>query len=336
MFEAVGLSAAEERMYRLLVGVVEADSVAMAAMLEVTASEAQNVLDSLHAKGLVSRRVNGESVRFTVTAPDIGLGPLLLSGQEALERARGAVAHLADEYRSSVRRRDATQLVEVVTGAPAIRQQLRNLQLGTREESLWFCRSGHVAMPSEDNNEEFEMLARGVRYQVIYEQALLEEPGMITNVAAGIRQGEQARATPHLPVRMVIADRQLALCPLVRGGDGPGEPTAALVRDSNLLAALIALFESYWTNSSPLKVTEAAGALPAIEHAAPERTSEAVRHDDLYLLSLLVAGVSDKAIATQLGISQRTVQRRISDMMQRVGAETRMQLAWQAARHGWV
>jgi sugar-specific transcriptional regulator TrmB/DNA-binding CsgD family transcriptional regulator len=335
LFDAVGLDALEERMYRLLVGLVESDAGTVAGMLGVTAGQAQAVLDSLYAKGLVSRHSQGEDSRFTVTAPDIGLGQLLLSGQEALERARSAVAHLADEYRSSVRRRDATQLVEVVTGAPAIRQQLRNLQLGTREESLWFCRAGHVAMPSEDNSEEFEMLARGVRYQVLYERALLEEPGMIANVAEGIRHGEQARATPHLPVRMVIADRTVALCPLVRGNDGPGEPTAALVRDSNLLAALIALFESYWSNASPLKVSTEPGAPAIVEHP-PERTPEAVHQDDLYLLSLLVAGVTDKAIATALGISLRTVQRRISDLMHRVGAETRTQLAWQAARHGWV
>nr|WP_246211815.1 LuxR C-terminal-related transcriptional regulator [Phytoactinopolyspora alkaliphila] len=134
---------------------------------------------------------------------------------------------------------------------------------------------------------------------------------------------------------MVIADRKVALCPLVRGGDGPGEPTAALVRDSNLLAALIALFESYWANASPLHVFEGSQGT-ALQRSAPERTTNAVGDDDLYLLSLLVAGVSDKAIATALSISQRTVQRRVKELMDRVGAETRMQLAWQAARHGWV
>lgn len=322
-------------MYRLLIGVVEADPATMAVMLEITAAQAQALLEALHAKGLVSRLSRQDPPRFVATAPDIGFGPLLLSSQESLEQARSAVAQLTEEYRGSVRRRDATQLVEVISGAPAIRQQLRNLQLGTREELLWFCRAGHVAMPSEDNNEEFEMLARGIRYQVIYERALLEEPGMLANVAEGIRKGEEARSTPRLPVRMAIADRSVGLCPLVPSGGGLGEPTAALVRDSNLLSALIALFESYWSIASPLRLDDGPDG-PAAYEAVPERTSQAVHPDDLYLLSLLIAGVTDKAIASQLKISQRTVQRRISDLMQRVGAETRMQLAWQAARNGWV
>jgi DNA-binding NarL/FixJ family response regulator len=49
-----------------------------------------------------------------------------------------------------------------------------------------------------------------------------------------------------------------------------------------------------------------------------------------------VAGVSDKAVASRLGVSIRTVQRRISELMAVTGAQTRMQLAWQVARRGWL
>ncbi|MFD4745513.1 S8 family serine peptidase [Streptomyces rubiginosohelvolus] len=57
---------------------------------------------------------------------------------------------------------------------------------------------------------------------------------------------------------------------------------------------------------------------------------------DRRLLSLLVAGVSDKTIASQMQLSRRTVQRRIQRLMERSDAATRMQLAWHAARHGWL
>src|SRR5699024_4385162 len=130
----------------------------------------------------------------------------------------------------------------------------RTLQTSTRSEMLWFCRAGHVTMPSSDNDEEFAMLARGVRYRVVYERALLEEPGMIDSLILGVRAGEEARAAPTLPVRLAVADRSIALIPLVPVRDDVSEPTAALVRDSNLLTALIALFESYWTTASPLQV----------------------------------------------------------------------------------
>ncbi|MFD0332479.1 hypothetical protein ACFQZ0_01250 [Streptomyces erythrogriseus] len=49
-----------------------------------------------------------------------------------------------------------------------------------------------------------------------------------------------------------------------------------------------------------------------------------------------MARLGDKAIATQTGLSRRTVQRYVQRMMQLAGATTRMQLAWQAARRGWL
>jgi DNA-binding CsgD family transcriptional regulator len=263
---------------------------------------------------------SGES--YMPAPPDVSLGPLLVHGQEKLELARAAVSQLTEEYRGSARRRDSAQLVEVVTGVDAIRRQALNLQLGAREEMAWFCLEGNVAMSSSENVEEFKALARGVRYRVVYETGLLEEPGMMTSLADGIQAGEVARSIPKLPVRLAIADRSVALCPLVNH-DSAGEPTAALVRGSNLLSALIALFEIYWERASPLRVgdTSPGGPLDA---------------DERQLLSLLIGGVSDKSIAKQLDVSYRTVQRRLQELMRRVNAHTRMQLAWQISKLGWL
>jgi DNA-binding CsgD family transcriptional regulator len=334
MLGAAGLNPAEEHVYRLLIGVVDVDLSDLARTLTMTAQQARQVLKSLETKGLVSRS-DQNPPRYAATAPDVGFGPLLLGQHEALETARDAVAALTDEYRSSRRRHDAGQLIEVIIGAAAIRQQIRNLQLGARTELLWFCRAGHVAMPAEDNVEEFDMLKRGVKYRVIYERALLEEPGMIANVAEGIRHGEQARATSKLPIRLAIADRNIGLCPLVSSSGEPGEPSAALVHDSNLLSALVALFEKNWVSASPVRLMDDSGDA-TIRESAPDQTSAAVQPVDRYLLSLLLAGVSDKAIATQMGVSLRTVQRRVRAMMRRVDAESRMQLAWHAAPHSWI
>lgn len=341
MLEVAGIGPQEERVYRLLVATLDATPAAVSEQLTIAPDEAAVLLESLRAKGLASvvsassQDPAGHSPRYTPMPPDVGFDPLLLGRQEALDGARSAVAKLTEDYRASARRRDAAQLVEVISGVAAIRQQLANLQRGARDEIVWFCRAGHVAMPSSDNTEEFEMLAKGVRYRVIYEQALLEEPGMIENVADGIRQGEIARATSSLPVRLAVADRSIAICPLVPTAGGPGEPTAALVRESNLLGALLALFESYWDRASPLQLTVDNGPQKRIAPLAVG-AGGSLAADERYLLSLLVAGVTDKAIATQLHVSQRTVQRRVAELMARANAQTRMQLAWQVTRLGWL
>jgi DNA-binding NarL/FixJ family response regulator len=58
--------------------------------------------------------------------------------------------------------------------------------------------------------------------------------------------------------------------------------------------------------------------------------------DERQLLSLLLAGVSDKSIATQLGVSGRTLQRRLQDLMRRANAQSRMHLAWRVNELGWL
>lgn len=132
MLEAVGLGADEERVYLQLVITFETDPVRLAARLEMAPDDVRRALGALHAKGLVRPTTDPES--YTPTPPDVGFGPLLLAQQEALEGARRMVAQLGESYHESLRRRDAGQLVEVITGREALRQQLHDLQLGAREE----------------------------------------------------------------------------------------------------------------------------------------------------------------------------------------------------------
>ncbi|WP_416900553.1 hypothetical protein [Micromonospora echinospora] len=51
---------------------------------------------------------------------------------------------------------------------------------------------------------------------------------------------------------------------------------------------------------------------------------------------MLLAGLTDQVVAAQLGLSLRTLQRRLRYLMDPVGVQTRMQLGWHAARHGWL
>ncbi|WP_316745750.1 helix-turn-helix domain-containing protein [Streptomyces sp. MK7] len=333
VLEVAGVSGEEESLYGLLVAYGQATPADLAQRAGLSHADAARILDSLTSKGLASH-TDGTPRAYRATPPDVALLPRLKRSADALELARIEAARLVESYRDTIRRHDAGQLLEVITGAEALRQHLRQIQTSAQAEMLWFCKAQYVAMPSGSNAEEFEALARGVRYRVLYEKAFFDDEGAVDNVVAGVRAGEVARAVPNLPLRLAIADRSVAIFPLVAGGPhgSPEEPTTALVRDSNLLAALMALFERYWEDAVPLNVDDAG----AIEGTDAVGQPDVLSPTDRKLLALLVAGVADKAIASQMGLSRRTVQRRIQSMMERAGAATRMQLAWQAARRGWL
>ena len=54
---------------------------------------------------------------------------------------------------------------------------------------------------------------------------------------------------------------------------------------------------------------------------------------DTEVLALLAAGMKDDAIARQLGLSPRTVQRRVQVLCERLGARTRFHAGFLAAQH---
>nr|WP_202452000.1 helix-turn-helix domain-containing protein [Streptomyces sp. SID4948] len=331
--QAAGITAAEEAVYRFLVTAESVPAEVVAERCALGADEVAAALTALVAKAMISPS-DERPPRYRAHPPDVALLPQLNRRANALEQARSATADLLETYRATARRRDAGLLIEVITGAEALRQRLRQIQDGARDEMLWFCKAQYVAMPSGSNRAEYEALERGVRYRVLYERAFFDDEGAVANVAEGVRSGEIARAVTHLPLRMAVADRSMAIFPLVPGGPNgsPQEPTTALVRDSSLLDALIALFERYWEDAVPLHV-DASGAVTGTDAVG---TEEPLSTTDRRLLSLLVAGVADKAITTQMGLSRRTVQRRIQQLMELAGAATRTQLGWQAARRGWL
>jgi DNA-binding NarL/FixJ family response regulator len=54
------------------------------------------------------------------------------------------------------------------------------------------------------------------------------------------------------------------------------------------------------------------------------------------MLTLLVSGLKDEAIARQLGWSLRTMRRRTSRLHELLGADNRFQAGVNAARRGWI
>ncbi|MEV5574774.1 LuxR C-terminal-related transcriptional regulator [Spirillospora sp. NPDC052269] len=113
-----------------------------------------------------------------------------------------------------------------------------------------------------------------------------------------------------IPLKLAIADGATAILPF-SSDEREMVDSAFVIHAGNLLDALVRLFELLWPSSIPLPGQD-----------APVETDL-----DRQLLTLLAAGLKDDAAARQLGISVRTLNRRVSDLMQRLGARTRFQAA---------
>jgi DNA-binding NarL/FixJ family response regulator len=101
-----------------------------------------------------------------------------------------------------------------------------------------------------------------------------------------------------------------------------------VIHGSVLLDAFLALFDYVWSAAVPLRVTD---------NGAPGSGEPgSLSAEDRRLLSLLLSGLTDEAIAAHFRVSVRTVERKIQAMMRAANVRSRVQLAWKAAQHRWA
>lgn len=290
MLRALGVGAAEERVYRALVARPSASVAELVAELAVEPAGMRRSLDLLAASGLVARAVDAPD-RYVAAPPAGAIGALIESRRGDLDRVESAVAELAEQYRRAVGGRSVGDLVEVVTGGDAVRYRLAQARRGATSELATFVPAERGAVVED------QPAPRGVLRRVVLARGVLEQPAAMSAVRAAIRAGERVRVADRLPLRMTVADRTVAVVPL----SGDGEPGAVLVHPSSLLDALVALFDAVWVAAVPL--------LGPDPPAAPDPAA-GIDEEDFRILSLLLVGLTDRSVASQLGLSMRTVQRR--------------------------
>ncbi|MFM9628806.1 MULTISPECIES: helix-turn-helix domain-containing protein [Streptomyces] len=323
MLGAIGLDERHESAYRALVSVGAADVPDLARRLALGEQDTERALRRLERHGLAAQS-SGRPGRWVAAPPGVALGALLTRQRHELEQAELTAALLAEEYRAAAAEPSVHDLVEVVTGAAAVSQRFLQIQLGATEEVCALVTGTPVAVTGVDNDAEEQAAARGVRYRVVLERAVLDQPGGVTELTAALGRDEQVRVVDEVPTKLVVADGSLALVPLtVRSA----EPAALVVHASGLLELLSGLFESVWRQALPLRLDER-----GVTEEGPDGPDAA----DLEILSLLLAGLTDASVAKQLGVGLRTVQRRVRRLTELAGVTTRLQLGWHAHERGWV
>ncbi|AWW43541.1 helix-turn-helix transcriptional regulator [Streptomyces cadmiisoli] len=328
MLEAIGLNERDEAVYDALIRRTRANTAELAADCRLSAQVTSRSLRSLVGLGLAST-APGRPVTYVAVPPDSGLEAVLRERERALNGVRSQLSDLMALYRAGSRFAHPGELVEVISDRDEVNRNWAQMQRATRTQVRGFDCPPYAAAAghSEPNGTELELLGRGVKYRVIYDSSVLDLPGWLEDVTAGIRRGEQARIAPGLPTKLAISDDRIAMLPLLRPGDD-AVTASYVIHPSPLLDALVALFESVWERSVQIRPFTP----PADEDFLPDQLSQ----DEEKLLTLLASGATDRSAGRALGWSERTVQRHITRLMRRFGAQTRFQLAMEATRRGWI
>ena len=216
-----------------------------------------------------------------------------------------------------------------MAGVDAIRHRFLQVQQAARVQLRTFITTPFVAVPPGENPAEPAAVDRGVRFRAVWSGRCWSSRAVIDETVDSLVRGVELRVADELPMKLVIADSDLALVPAA--AEASDEPGAVLLHRSGLLTAMEALFEAIWSRAHPLELSTVAGRARLVE-----LDQDGLTDLDRTIVALLVAGLSDQAVATQLDLSMRTLQRRLRHLMDVAGVRTRMQLGWHAAEHGWV
>ncbi|MGW3495913.1 LuxR C-terminal-related transcriptional regulator [Streptomyces sp. NPDC001020] len=276
----------------------------------------QQAVTELSDIGLVSRTDD----RLTAQPPRAML--------EAVAEQRAREARLAYESATALSRfwlnhTAGSSYVEVVdtSGRPETVQLRAHSEAVKEVRALSIGPVGAGDRVPEVGPGTLDALDRGIAHRVVYSANILQDPKALEVAHKCVGHGEQARVFPDVALNLLVCDDRFAVVS-VTAPDLMGHHSI-VVQPSGLLDGLIGVFESYWRMAVPLP--------PAGDVVESEASPEGRQ-----LLSYLSAGLTDESIARELGVSERTVARRIARLQEMLGAQTRFQLGVQASRRGWL
>jgi hypothetical protein len=163
---------------------------------------------------------------------------------------------------------------------------------------------------------------RGMIVRAIYPAHRLADDSGRRCLQRSVADGTQIRAVAKPPLSLLLLDRAIAI--IDKPDDGSGWPSSIVMRGQDLLSPLCALFDICWAYASDVSA-----------EAKPD-TAGGLNSDDHLLLNLMGEGWKDEHASRQLGMSVRTLRRRLGRIMDDLGAVSRFQAGVLAGRRGWV
>ncbi|EFL17134.1 regulatory protein [Streptomyces sp. C] len=247
------------------------------------------------------------------------MAPLALLVREThdeMDRLRGRLEALVPAYEAGAAHRDlsGSGRLELVTDLGAVRGLITELAAGCERELLTSQPGG--GRPQESLEEavgrDESLLARGVRMRTIYQHTARYSRPTAAYVERITALGAQVRTLGDGLMRMLIFDAHTGLMAV------PDRQGAALVvREPSVVHFMTTAFERSWSGARPFPST--------VSPEAARSLSDELRRTIVRLLS---DGLEDKVIARRLGMSERTCQRHIAEIMRAIGAKSRFQAGY--------
>lgn len=255
--------------------------------------------------------------RYRVVPPIVAIDELVLaeenriaSRSKQLEDARNALRKYASEYR--VESASELPVAEIVSFGQWDEQMLHSL-IAAADGPLRIVYSRFLSEPAARLAQLERVINLGYPVQVLIPSLVLGDEQMLKAIKDLETASAQIRLGTDSQVTFTIYG-SIAASTLTNAADFRSD--RLVIRIPAIINILTSYFEAVWSAAIPVNAQSL--------------------NDDVRIIALLAEGLKDESIARQLGLSLRTVRRRIAEFMDEVGAETRFQAGAEAQRRGLI
>jgi hypothetical protein len=163
-------------------------------------------------------------------------------------------------------------------------------------------------------------LAPPPRLRKLFRPGAVLDPSMAQRLRViAESRGADVRITPDDINETIIIDRRFAI---LAGDLHDGRRGYGVVSEAAVVSNVASLFEAAWRSATDLAVYDAQYA--ELSELAPQ------------VLELLASGCKDETAARELGLGVRTYRRRVAELMNALGAESRFQAGARARDLGLI
>lgn len=303
------------------------DEASLERTTRLSAARVEQALATLKSEDLITRAGSQDAARWSLCPLDQTDSRLDRLEQD-VRRARQAHHDVAMQY--WLNRRSGSNRyhgLEVVRDVQRSHDLYRQILSSATDQVRGFDRPPYATSQNLEqlqalNAAQQASMVSGVRYRVVYYDGVLrDDPEIAASTLRNIERGEEARMLRGLPMKILIADDEMAMIPLDPAGGG--ERADLIVHPSGLLDALIETFELLWASATPISGPASA-------------EGDVLSEEQRGILLLLAGGETDDAIARRLGTSRRSVTRHCAVIYERLGVRTRFQAGIRAQELGLV
>jgi DNA-binding Lrp family transcriptional regulator len=318
----LGIEPDDERVYRQVLRRSPARTEVIAEVVGLAPAALDDVVDRLVDAGVV-RREHGFVVAVhperLLTALVEGEADRLRTAFERLEVLRHVLPSLVSDHQAGPGPAGDHVVIEAMPYDDVV-PLLQQLAESSNGDLLWLRPDQwRIEAGRQVDRWVKPLLAAGRQSRVIYPARVLEVAPEVVRARADV--GEKVRVLATVPARMAIFGSFAAV---IHEDWHAVEGRLMVIRQPSLVEMATMLFEHLWDRA--LNV-------PGFEVA---NLSAELLGSRRLLLDQLARGAKDEQIARSLGLSLRTVRRRVAAIMDELGADSRFQAGVEAVRRGWI